>query len=616
MFRTVTCVVVLAMMQTMVEAQRLTSVIGDGAQLVADRLPAPDAAVGSHRPAAMEPARRDVDTLGNRKTRLAELERVQQEPRHLLAPGLPHGGQTKLGQLHDAEAVAPTDAGAAPTAPATMGESGDADGPRDPALASEKGGSVLVRQGSLPTALDKYLDALAIAERLAQSDPANADWQRDLAVSHEKIGDALLAQGNFLAALANFRAALAIVDRLAKADPESADRQAELAMSHEKIGNVLAERGHLLTALDNFRVAHAIADRLAKTDPKNASWQLDLAMSHDKIGDVLAQQNKLPVALKSYRAALEIFNRLAKADPENAGGQLLLALSHEKIGGVLVQQGNLSSGLESYRFAFAITEHLAQADPGNAGLQSDVSTSHLRIAEVLLAQGKLSAALESYRASLAVAEPLARADPGNGRWQKNLSLVYARMGRCLSVSGQSRRGTGKLPHCAGARRATGQRRPGEFCLAARACIEPWPYRYGARAPGLAARRRSGPKAGTRHSLASAPAGSRRRGVADRPGLVRGAHGGVEKVSSAAMRCVRCREPIRLGPARIAAQPTKGRRRGALAVNQGARAAQLAAPKPTVGPLGEGLAVPLVDAFARIAWTSVVMACRQSEAGPT
>jgi hypothetical protein len=71
-----------------------------------------------------------------------------------------------------------------------------------------------------------------------------------------------------------------------------------------------------------------------------------------------------------------------------------------------------------------------------------------------------------------------------------------------------------------------------------------------------------------------------------------------------MRCVRCREPICLGPARIAAQPTKGRRRGALAVNQGARAAQLAAPKPTVGPLGEGLAVPLVDAFARTAWTSV------------
>jgi len=95
---------------------------------------------------------------------------------------------------------------------------------------------VLVRQGSLPTTPDKYLDALTVAERLAEADPENADWQRDLAVSQEMIGDALLAQGNLLAALANFRASLAIVDRLAKADPESADRQTELVMSHEKIG--------------------------------------------------------------------------------------------------------------------------------------------------------------------------------------------------------------------------------------------------------------------------------------------------------------------------------------------------------------------------------------------
>jgi hypothetical protein len=35
---------------------------------------------------------------------------------------------------------------------------------------------VLVRQGNLPPALDKYLASLAIAQRLAKADPANADW--------------------------------------------------------------------------------------------------------------------------------------------------------------------------------------------------------------------------------------------------------------------------------------------------------------------------------------------------------------------------------------------------------------------------------------------------------
>src|SRR6185295_12894820 len=227
-------VVVLALMQTPAQARRLLLVSGESANLAgiagdlglppfasltqngarpaklllehgfevmagggtvgANRRRAPGAAGGSHWLAAEELALGNPDTSGSRERRLAELERAQ--PRRLLAPGLPHNGQTKMGQLRDAEAMAPTDAAAAPTAPLIQAEPGDADGLPDPALASEKGGSVLVRQGSLPNTLDKYLDALTIAERLAEADPDNADWQRDLAVSHEKIGDALLAQGN------------------------------------------------------------------------------------------------------------------------------------------------------------------------------------------------------------------------------------------------------------------------------------------------------------------------------------------------------------------------------------------------------------------------------------
>jgi hypothetical protein len=37
-------------------------------------------------------------------------------------------------------------------------------------------------QGDLPAALKSYRNGLAIAERLAQSDPGNAGWQRDLLV--------------------------------------------------------------------------------------------------------------------------------------------------------------------------------------------------------------------------------------------------------------------------------------------------------------------------------------------------------------------------------------------------------------------------------------------------
>ena len=38
--------------------------------------------------------------------------------------------------------------------------------------------------------------SLAIADRLARSDPGNAGWQRDLSVSYNKIGDVQVAQGD------------------------------------------------------------------------------------------------------------------------------------------------------------------------------------------------------------------------------------------------------------------------------------------------------------------------------------------------------------------------------------------------------------------------------------
>ena len=108
---------------------------------------------------------------------------------------------------------------------------------------------MLVAQGNLPEALKSYRDSLAIADRLAKSDPGNAGWQRDLSVSYNKIGDVLVAQGNLPAALKSYRDALAIFDRLAKADPGNAGWQRDLSVSYDKIGDVLVAQGNLPEAL-------------------------------------------------------------------------------------------------------------------------------------------------------------------------------------------------------------------------------------------------------------------------------------------------------------------------------------------------------------------------------
>ena len=162
-------------------------------------------------------------------------------------------------------------------------------------------GDVAVAHGNLPSALQLYETAVAIAEPVAKADPGNAGWQRDLSVSQEKIGDVLRAQGNLPEALKAFNASFAIADRLAKADPGNAGWQRDLSASHDRIGGVLRAQGNLPEALKAFNASLAIRDRLAKADPSNAGWQRGLSLSHDRIGDVLRRSGQPPRSLESLQ---------------------------------------------------------------------------------------------------------------------------------------------------------------------------------------------------------------------------------------------------------------------------------------------------------------------------
>jgi hypothetical protein len=173
---------------------------------------------------------------------------------------------------------------------------------RSGAAAEETAADAPKHQGNLPEALKSFRDGLAIADRLAKSDPGNALWQHDLSVSYEKIGDVLADQGNLAEALKSYRDGLSIRDRLAKADPGNLNWQRDLSVSFNKIGDVLAAQGNLPEALKSFRDGLAIADRLAKSDPGNARWQHDLSVSFNKIGDVLMDHGKLAFG-KSHRRA-------------------------------------------------------------------------------------------------------------------------------------------------------------------------------------------------------------------------------------------------------------------------------------------------------------------------
>ena len=185
-------------------------------------------------------------------------------------------------------------------------------------------------QGNLPAALTSYQASLAIAERLAKSDPGNAGWQRDLSVSYNKVGNVEVAQGNLTEALASYQASLAIRERLGKSDPGNAGWQSDLAVSYGKLGDVFAKTGKVDDALQNYRLALAIMERLMNADATNLQWQAeaiefnyDLAVNGDDSADRLAYVATSLKKLKSKRELsadeaswlAEAQRRLAKLQP-------------------------------------------------------------------------------------------------------------------------------------------------------------------------------------------------------------------------------------------------------------------------------------------------------------
>jgi tetratricopeptide (TPR) repeat protein len=66
----------------------------------------------------------------------------------------------------------------------------------DLSVSFNKLGDLATAQGNLPEALRLFGESLRIAQRLAESDPANAAWQRDLWVLYWRVANILEQQGS------------------------------------------------------------------------------------------------------------------------------------------------------------------------------------------------------------------------------------------------------------------------------------------------------------------------------------------------------------------------------------------------------------------------------------
>jgi hypothetical protein len=92
--------------------------------------------------------------------------------------------------------------------------------------------------------------------------------------------------GDLAGALKSYRNSLAIADRLAKSDPGNAGWRRDLSFTFGRLALVYRQSGDNAKARDSSRQGQAIMARLTKLSPDNAVWKNDLAWFDGQIAEL------------------------------------------------------------------------------------------------------------------------------------------------------------------------------------------------------------------------------------------------------------------------------------------------------------------------------------------
>jgi tetratricopeptide (TPR) repeat protein len=300
---------------------------------------------------------------------------------------------------------------------------------RDVSIGLNGVGNVLAAQGDLGGARRRYEQSLEISERLAQEDPSSASLRRDLSVCLDRLGDVLVHQGDLAGARRRFEQSLQIREQLAKEAPSSASLRRDVSVSLEKVGEVLEAQGSLAEARQRYEQTLQIVERLALEDPSSATLQRDVSVSLKNVGDVLVAQGDLAAARQRYEQSLQIFERLSKEDPSSASLRRDVSIGLEGIGNVLMAQGDLVGARQRFEQSLQIAERLTKEDPSSARQRRELSVSLLRVGNVLVAQGDQAAARQRYEQSVHISEGLAKEDPSSATLRRDVWVGHWRLAR-------------------------------------------------------------------------------------------------------------------------------------------------------------------------------------------
>lgn len=241
--------------------------------------------------------------------------------------------------------------------------------------------------GRTSSSMDAALKALETAES-----------ERGIFTALSAYGQAQVTMSDLTGAMETFLQAQEIVERLLAENPTSATLKYDQSLAYRNVSSVLSEqRGSSFV-----RGSHEIIEELVSAEPTSSALLRDLAGSLRSIGDSQLAEKKFANAEASYLEALQIMEDLVAQDPRSTDLQKELSTIHDSFGDLNFEKGDLSEALEKYKAGLAVNQELAEADPSSVAFRRDTLSSYRKIATAQQALGNLAGLLESKEKSFQI----------------------------------------------------------------------------------------------------------------------------------------------------------------------------------------------------------------------
>lgn len=272
--------------------------------------------------------------------------------------------------------------------------------------------------GNPARAVESYLKALNLWERLSAADPADLQLRSSIATVYSRLGEVQQDRGDLATAVAHHRKAIAIAESVVANPKAGADDREALAQAHTTLGDVLgnpnlANLGDASGALESYGRGLQIREQLALEEPNNPERRRGVAVSNQRVANMLQVGNDIKGAADHYRHAAEIGESLIREHPDNVPYRRELALSYQFLALTSLSLGELVEAKDFQLKTIALRERNHAADPQNATALSDVFTGYMMMIPVLGRQGDVAGAKDYGQKALDVVDKMLAQNPNS-----------------------------------------------------------------------------------------------------------------------------------------------------------------------------------------------------------